>query len=238
MRSGWWSNSTTRCGSSTEAWSTSGKFLAPPYHDGLAADEQTIFCAMLNRVRRFSHDGVELAAYDEEDRVCCYPVLAPGGLLFCGAYVEGDYEQDEIIALDAQTLELRYRFGLTLLHSALEMVVGGNELFVCDANNDRLQVFSLAGEHRRSITGEWKKPEVLCCAKDRLYLAEKPDHEGEDSLRGRRIFVLSLQGDTLYTYTHPEGHYYGEPSFFDGKLLATHGPAGHSYPCVQALVGV
>ena len=73
----------------------------------------------------------------------------------------------------------------------------------------RLQVFSLAGEHRRSITGEWKRPAALCFVKDRLYLVEAADdvmdEEGEliNPLLGRRIFVLSLQGDTLQVYTHP-----------------------------------
>ena len=78
----------------------------------------------------------------------------------------------------------------------------------------------------------------LCFAKDRLYLVEE-EGEGEAGggpLCGQRIFVLSLQGDPLYTYTHPEGHYYGQLSFFDGKLLATYGPGYR--PGVQALVGL
>ena len=42
---------------------------------------------------------------------------------------------------------------------------------------------------------------------------------------GRRIFVLSLQGDTLQVYTNPvEGHAFGGSMgpicCFDGKLLA------------------
>ena len=104
------------------------------------------------------------------------------------------------------------------------MVVVGEELFVGDTGNDRLQVFSLAGEHRRSITGEWKRPMWLCCAKDRLYLVEDEDEDegvGDGGpLCGQRIFVLSLQGDPLYTYTHPEQHYVGQLCSFDGKLLA------------------
>ena len=52
---------------------------------------------------------------------------------------------------------------------------GGEELFV--STNDRLQVFSLAGEHRRSITGEWKRPKALCFVKDRMYLVEEEDTE-------------------------------------------------------------
>ena len=63
--------------------------------------------------------------------------------------------------------------------------------------------------------------------KDRLYLIEEADddedEEGEliNPLRGRRIFVLSLQGDTLQVYTHPdEGQTFETLCCFDGKLLA------------------
>ena len=100
-------------------------------------------------------------------------MLAPCGLLFCVLGDDNDDEEDnelqEIIALDAQTLQLRHRFGRSLLNEAGGMAVVGEELFVCDTGNDRLQVFSLAGEHRRSITGEWKRPLALCVVKDRLY---------------------------------------------------------------------
>ena len=109
-------------------------------------------------------------------------VLAPGGLLFCLVFTgrNGNYEQDlldyakdEIIALDAQTLQLRHRFGQGLLTNAHELAVVGDELYVCDTNNSRLQVFSLNGEHRRSVTGEWRWPMYLSYAKGRLYLVEQ-----------------------------------------------------------------
>merc|ERR1711977_483379 len=139
---------------------------------------------------------------------------------------DGDGTQDEIVALDAQTLQPRYRFGLSLLKGACGMAVGGEELFVRDQNNDRLQVFSLTGEHRRSITGEWKRPAALCFVKDRLYLIEAVDYDVDDEGElinpqlGRRIFVLSLQGDILQVYTHPvEGQRFSEAALccFDGK---------------------
>ena len=104
------------------------------------------------------------------------------------------------------------------------MAVGGEELFVCDTGNDRLQVFSLAGEHRRSITGEWRSPVNLCCAKDRLYLIDgEEDGDAAYESQGRRILVLSLQGDILQVVRHPS-----EPTTrftsvccFDRKLLAS-----------------
>ena len=50
------------------------------------------------------------------------------------------------------------------------------------------------------------------------------DEEGElkNPQQGRRIFVLSLQGDTLQVYTHPvEGQLFCDSlCCFDGKLLA------------------
>ena len=162
------------------------------------------------------------------------------------------YELDEIIALDAHSLQLRYRFGKSLLNDARGLAVVGEELFVCDSNNDRLQVFSLAGEHCRSITGEWKRPASLCVMKDRLYLVESynPEEDGpyEDrQTRGRRIFVLSLQGDTLQVYAIParegcEGNRFnanlGSLVCFDGKLLVPYSDCySHVHFEIVALLG-
>ena len=100
------------------------------------------------------------------------------------------------------------------------MAVVSEELFVCDQNNNTLQVFSVAGEHRRSITGAWKKPRQLCAAADRLYLVEDRDDSVQDT-RGGRIWVLSTQGVTLQTYTFEEGQHITEMCCFDGKLLVS-----------------
>ena len=177
-------------------------------------------------------------------------MLGPGGLLFCVLYDEdGDSTQDEIVALDAQTLQPRHRFGLSLLHGAVGMAVVGEELFVSDLGNDRLQVFSLAGEHRRSITGEWKRPIALCSVKDRLYLIEEADKARDEEGNlinpqpGRRIFVLSSQGDTLQVYTHEvmviTGLLFSDVlCCFDGKLLAPIQDRKGRYEGVIALDGV
>ena len=122
-------------------------------------------------------------------------MLAPGGLL-CVLIDDESDANCEIVALDAQTLQLRYQFGQSLLNDTCGMAVVGEELFVCDCGNDRLQVFSLAGEHRRTITGAWKWPTSLCIVRDRLYLvAFEATWTATDNLQGGlRIFVLSLQG--------------------------------------------
>ena len=121
------------------------------------------------------------------------------------------------------------------INNAMQLAVAGDELIACDAGNHRLQVFSLTGEHRRSITGEWRSPESLCFAKDRLYLVERDpemeDHEEDEDgesvepafpLQGRRILVLSLQGDILQVVTHPTepSAFFASICCFDHKLLA------------------
>jgi len=198
--------------------------------DLIAASDESIFHVVgSGGLHRFSHDGTPAAEYELEGWVFYSPVLAPGGLLFC-VICPDDAEpgRDEIIALDAQTLQPRHRFGLGLLNLATQLAVVGDELFACDTGNHRLQVFSLAGEHRRSITGEWKSPLSLCFAKDRLYLVERErggnEDEDGDEFQGRRILVLSLQGDLLQVVTHPT-----EPTAvftsiccFDRKLLASY----------------
>ena len=71
----------------------------------------------------------------------------------------------------------------------------------------------------------------LCFAKDRLYLVEAEEEDDNEDhgdttapVRGRRVLVLSLQGDILQVVTHPT-----EPTAtfesiccFDDKLLASY----------------
>ena len=82
----------------------------------------------------------------------------------------------------------------------------------------------------------------LCFAKDRLYLVEV-DSDCDDTalpVQGRRIFVLSLQGDILQVWTHPT-----EPTAtfesmccFDRKLLATYYTKSGGEDRVLALQGL
>jgi len=225
----------------------------------VAADRCSVFLGKSATLLRFSLDGQEVARYEEGagGRCLAYPTLAPGGLLFAVAYQAGqtgsehatpDATDDEIVALDADSLELRYRFGRLLLQNANGMAVVGDELFVCDMDRDCLQVFSLAGEHHRSIVGEWKRPLRLCAMKDRLYLVEEEEAEEDEeehaedaedeeeiqrsdsSKRGRRMFVLSLQGETLQIFPFPlENRGYGvDCCGFNGKLLVAHYEVGQA----------
>ena len=224
------------------------EFLSGP----IAADEQSIYATVdgarrrggegRERVCRLAHDGTEVASYRHPDGGQVFePVLAPGGLLFCVRFSSAwsdqghcYYDQDEILALDAQSMQLRYQFPTLPFQGVLGLAVVGEELFVCVHGMDSLEVFSLAGEHRRSITGEWKQPAALCCVKDRLYVIEEEDdgfdEEDEDAAArfdprlSKRIFALSLQGDTLQVYPIPvEVHRYSRTLlYFNGMLLAPH----------------
>ena len=200
-----------------------------------ASDDSIVHCRYdLHVVHRCTYDGTAAAEFQLEGYDFRSPVLAPGGLLFCvidSWGPQGDTaDLDEIVALDAQTLQLRHRFGLGLLgnaNNAGQLAVGGGELYVCDTGNDRLQVFSLTGEHRRSIVGEWRSPQKLCFAKDRLYLVEEEDEQE------RRILVLSLQGDILQVVMHPAeptAHFHSI-CCFDHRLLA----ACHYYTDAKGL---
>ena len=65
----------------------------------------------------------------------------------------------------------------------------------------------------------------LCFAKDRLYLIEaRYDVRHDVPVQGRRILVLSLQGDILQVVTHPTGPTATFHSIccFDRKLLASY----------------
>ena len=75
----------------------------------------------------------------------------------------------------------------------------------------------------------------FCFAKDRLYLVEQDDGEDGDtavSVQGRRILVLSLQGDILQVVTHPTepAAWFGSIWCFDRKLLAGYTYVQGGYP--------
>jgi len=199
------------------------QLLAGGWGGIFAASDDAVFHVRGGALCRTSYDATIAAEYDLEWRFVYSSALASCGVLFCA--VDGE----EIIAFDAQTLQPRHCFGRGLLSKAHhhlngthQLAVVGDELFVCDTGNDRLQVFSFTGEHRRSITGKWRRPQRLCFAKERLYLVEQAAANAYDS-QGRRILVLSLQGDILQVVRHPS-----EPTTrftsvccFDRKLLAS-----------------
>jgi len=196
--------------------------------NSISADQQSIYVTSagdwgsgIAYVQQISHNGTQMARYEEEGKFFISPVLAPDGYLF---YVCIDMTENhsEIVAFDTVSLQVRYRFGRTRLRIAQGMVLVGNELFVCDLGNNSIQVFSVAGEFRRSIMGEWERPHLLCFAQDRLYLVERASRHTEHNQQGNRILVMSLQGALLQVYAHPEALHFKSLCSFDGRLLASY----------------
>ena len=121
-----------------------------------------------------------------------------------------------IVALDAHTLEQQYSFGSSIflgvdygtpIHG---ITVAGDALYVGDGIRGTLQVFSLAGERLREVRGDWWAPQQVLHFNGRLYLFEYVpelgfgDEDGEENVErasvGKRLFVLSLQGETLQVW--------------------------------------
>ena len=151
------------------------------YRHPVAADDHSVYYVAGSHqpgssgvMLRTSLDGSSAAEYGfhEGHDLVSKPVLA-GGLLFCvmSTYLRyGGDGQIEIFALDAQTMQLRHRFGRGLLfcefsnvdigvpgdggeivwrrcfaRSGVPLAVGGDELYAGVANQNCLQVFSLTG---------------------------------------------------------------------------------------------
>ena len=117
---------------------------------------------------------------------------------------------EEIIALDALSLEFRFRFGSELLEDVRESVVVGDELFVGDRSMKydddgkeiaemcygRLQVFSLTGQYLhkiRSADNDWGSVDKLCHVSGRLHFINRK-HDGYC------IVVLTPEGQRLQTF--------------------------------------
>ena len=137
---------------------------------------------------KYEDDREEGEAYAGFSELC----LAPNNTLFAVGFIHDDEENDEIVALDATTLSVRFRFGRGLFYFAMAMASVGEELFVCDKNHDTIRVFSLSGEHIRDIKAEhMESPERMVFYRDRLFVVEA----------GKPIIkVLTLDGQLLQEY--------------------------------------
>ena len=110
----------------------------------ITADEQFLYVADDHNLKRLTHDGTVVATYthpafgvradpgegpeDPPSWLWSGIVCAPNGLLFC-VQNDPDFERDEIVALDAHTVQPRYRFGDGLLNNPHGLAVVGEELF-------------------------------------------------------------------------------------------------------------
>jgi hypothetical protein len=146
--------------------------------------------------------------------------LAPNNLALAAS------SNHRIVALDARTLEERFRFQMppeTELGTRIgDLTVVADEVFCCDFKNRSLHVFSLAGEYLRAIRGPWREPRSVTQHKGRLFVCEyagsgeepwgweygldggvlldEANWSAEKKAAGKRIFVVTPQGETLQVF--------------------------------------
>ena len=157
-----------------------------------------------------------------------YLTLTPDSNTLFAVFPDDDASaNDDIVCLDPHTLAVRFRFGRGRFKGgAAGLTVCGDELFVCDFGCNKLQVFSLGGEHRRDITGGFWRPLKLLHFDGRLYVVEDCyaygggiTEEERTKKLGKRIFVLTPEGETLQVYDMPGGRAVRETAVVDRKLI-------------------
>jgi len=171
----------------------------------------------------FVLDNVDLHGYFEDQ---AHELTLGNDLLF--AIVLEDHRHGRIVALDVNTLEQQYSFGSSIFHNdqycttMRGMTVASDALYVGDSVRGCLQVFSLAGEHLHEVRGDWWAPQQVLHFNGRLYLFECDPDDGLGDYRdendddsddgrasvGKRVFVLSLQGETLQVWRPQLSSYY------------------------------
>jgi hypothetical protein len=192
---------------------------------GMSDDSVYIVSGGAKRVSRIEFDGTSssvVASYEPADTTYFDGfTLAPQNLAFVTC-------SNRITALDARTLEELYRFQSppeASLHGQrcmADLTVVADEVFCCDCMARCLHVFSLAGEYLRAIRGPWREPRYVTHCKGRLFVTEYrgedeeewateygPDGEELDDeedwsadkrAAGKRIFVVTPQGETLQVF--------------------------------------
>jgi len=131
------------------------------------------------------------AVYQQEDYQFYCPVLAPGGLLFCLHYplllrvIRGRRNTRTTGMRSSPWMRRRCSFAIALSEGCSAMQnswlwVGTSCTPVTSAMTAcKSSLSSGSTTAALCITGEWRSPESLCFAKDRLYLVER-DPEMED----------------------------------------------------------
>ena len=127
----------------------------------------------------------------------------------------------------------------TTTNAAWGLAVVGNEVYVGDKKSCSIHIFSVAGVHLREIRGDWRQPRQLVHFDGRIYLTEhtrdgeedeEEDAEDEEwceerKRAGKRIFVLTPEGQTLQVWYHgtrqPEIYRLHRMAIFGRKLLVS-----------------
>ena len=153
--------------------------------EGLVVSEDRIFVGWGEvgpAITCFDFMGARMMEYveesDDHDAFFHHLALAHDGTLFAAPRWYGGND-NEVVALDSTTLDVRFRFKTTWDYGLVAgMAVAGDELFVGDVHG--LHVFSLAGQPLREIHGTWRQPanfRPLIHVNGRLYLTEEPGEQ-------------------------------------------------------------
>ena len=196
------------------------------YADSLCVGNGHLYCGFNDEIERFDGDTFERSSVSTGVESDYFESLAAGGgLLFAGNCSHEDGADHHcIVVFDAQTLATRRRFGGGLLYGTkgigipsmqvVEEALYVNWIMATDDVHSPIHVFSFSGELLRSIRGDWRLPQTLVYHNDRLYVSEcsalhekhvvKDVEAGKDPEAGKRVFVLTPQGETLQVWKTPE----------------------------------
>src|SRR2546425_10071634 len=102
------------------------------------------------------------------------------------------------------------------------------DVFVCDRESDRIQVFSRDGKHLRQIT-DVQRPTQIVIARGRMYVSELGWRPGQRSFRNgtierdlpSRVSVLDANGNLLARIGGPHP---GPPPAFSARRGGAGGP--------------
>jgi hypothetical protein len=179
-----------------------------------------------SRLVRYEFDGTgsPVAAFESPGLLLTSCMaFAPNNLalIFC---VPDETETQTFLGFDARTLEERFRFEVPIHlreRDIGDMTVVADEVFCADPEARCLHVFSLSGEHLRDVRGPFREPCFVEHYNGRLFVCEYPgrdeeewaeergpngevlreeDWSAEKKAAGRRIFVLTPQGETLQVF--------------------------------------
>ena len=174
--------------------------------ESLAVSTDRLYVCQGTRVVSYSFANgtfpVAAAVYNsDEDWHCGDMALGPNDELFV-TRTNSTIMRADVLHLAAGTLAYRTTFGGDHLRAgpATCLAVVGNELYVGLEEAAQLYVFTLTGWLLRKMRGEWEEPGRLIHFDGRLYLLEYvSDIEpvDEHTVKAKRIFVLSLHGQTL-----------------------------------------
>ena len=195
---------------------------SPSYYN-FAATADSLYASAAKHIYRLSLD-TNLDVLAMSAPLHCEGVAVAAGLVFTVTDVRQD---NPIHALDATTLAPRFTFGDVIRYQTFGLTTSDTELYVCEDHSHNVHVFSFTGQHIRTITGKCCCPDKILFFSGRLYLTEyyfNKEHYDEDDkdnddddaasfpspnppppdeiqkVMGRRILVLTPEGEVLQTY--------------------------------------